>query len=276
MNVLDKLRDENWDVWTGIPYDLARMNDKEAVTVLLQALVDEDRDARWHATGFLGNYDDPRIIPVLKEAFLNDPDEYVRFTSAQALASIDAEYAADLMMTQVNKANSPYSQEAAAWLLSEMKDKRVIPFLVKRLDNPDTRKDAALELARFGDKRAVPALMGMLPESPEYKYTSNSAEEGIIGALVKIGDKRCIPVLLGHKDYAPVFLQKLRSRFQESSVDIPPDFEMSLISPLIEIAKSDPSWDTRYKAGDVLGNMSDPSLAPIFGKIFLETDMESN
>lgn len=271
LTTLDKLRTIDWDIWPDAGYDLALMGEESAIDVLLQAVKDESRDARWHAAGFLGNYDDPRILPGLETAFLTDPDDSVRLALARALAGIDADYAAEVFLSQFDEAGDPAGREIAVWLLGEMGDARVVPSLVKRLDDPAARRDAALELARFRDKRAVPALIEMLPDSPDYEYSKYSAGN-IVDALVRIGDTSCISVLFGDESLRPVFLNALISHLRSKPVGVPFDFIKPIVAPLIEMTDRTLPGEIRGQAARVLGYMSYPQLAPTFGKIFVETD----
>ncbi|MFC1712401.1 HEAT repeat domain-containing protein [Candidatus Poribacteria bacterium] len=272
LDVLEKLSNSSQDIWSGAGYDLALMEKEAAIALLLQALTDESHETRWHSASFLDIYSDQSVLPRLREAFLNDTDEHVREVSARTLANINPAYAAEVLLGQIGRDGDPLAQKIAAGMLSEMGDRRVIPFLVQRLGNPDTQWDAALGLGRFGDKRSVPALIGMLPDSSDDRYTKYYSTENIVEALLRIGDVRCIPALLNDENARPVFLNRLRSHIRRKSEDTPSDFALTMTPLLIDIVKKSPSSQIRSRAADALGNVDEPALAPIFGKLFLETD----
>jgi len=236
--------------------------EEDAVPFLLRALTDKNREARWHAAKFLRGYADPRALPGLTAAFLNDSDEHVRSQSAWALASTDAEYTADLMVNQLGDAEDSIAQDIAVSLLSAMEDPRVIPTLVRRLENPDTRKDAAFKLARFKDKRAVPALTEMLrivdwEVWADYPWEDRDAAERAMEALVQIGDESSIPILL----------KMLDSPLQEEAARVLHNFGAPVVLPLLEMMKQTASRTNRDRIAHVLENIHDPQLAPTFGKI---------
>ncbi len=272
LDILEKLSTSSQDVWVGAGYDLALMEKEAAIALLLQALTDESHETRWHSASFLDIYNDQSVLPRLREAFLNDTDEHVREVSARTLTNINPAYAAEVLLGQIGRDGDPFAQKIAARMLSEMGDRRVIPFLVQRLGIADTQWDAALELGRFGDKRSVPALIGMLPDSSDDRYTKYYSTENIVEALLQIGDVSCIPALLDDKNAMPVFLNKLRSYIRRRSADTPSGFALTMTPLLIDIVKKSPSSQIRSRAADALGNVDEPALAPTFGKLFLETD----
>jgi HEAT repeat protein len=261
MSALDKLRSSDWEIWPDAAYDLALMGE-DAVPFLLNVLTDESRDARWHAVAFLGSYGDKRALPGLTRVFLNDRDEYVRFQAALALANTDVRYTAELMAGQLEKPKDPVAQDIAVSILSKIGDRRVIPTLVRRLENPATRKEAAFALARFKDERAAPALIEMLRVRDWRDQSETDLAERAVKALAQIGDRSAIPILV----------RMLKSPLGDEMAKILPDFGSAVVPPLLEMLRQTTSYRIRDRVIRALEHIHDPLLAPIYGRIFLETE----
>ncbi len=283
---LKKLREEDgYRSWQA-EYDLAEMGHEDAVTFLIKTLADESVDARRRATEFLQfKFPDPRAVPALTEVFSHDEDEYARKQAAYALACIDRKYAADLMVQHLN--SDAETQNIAVNLLSELKDKRVIPTLVKRLENFVEEKDghfrlsengsllpekealksisgAAFTLGEFGDKRAAPVLLRILT-SKEFDnyYNDDYILNPAVKYLTQFGDERLIPELvkfIGTRIHISEALQK---------------FAPVIVPALVENLKQ---TDGSTNAGNSirnaivteLGKIQHPEVAPIYGKLYLE------
>ncbi|MGB9597119.1 MAG: HEAT repeat domain-containing protein, partial [Candidatus Poribacteria bacterium] len=140
-------------------------------------------------------------------------------------------------------------------------------FLVQRLEDPNTKKDSAIRLARFKDKRAVPILMEMLASANDY------TQENILESLIKIGDKSCIPSIMGDKKTMFTFINVLAR--QEH---ISPEFGMAVVDSLLKLLEGksqSEGWQLQDRILDILRNIKNPSLAPIYGELFLESERGS-
>ena len=258
VKTLEKLRTADWDIWREAGYDLALMGDN-AVPFLIQTLTNESREVRWHACYFLRNsYPDSRALPTLTEVFLQDIDEYVRSTAANAIAEIDTTYARTLMIQHLDADENRTTQNIAVEVLSRFQDARVIPMLVSRLTDPETRTDAAFALGTFRDKRAVPVLLNILDE----KTLGSSFQERAAETLARIGDPQTLPTLVNLID----------SRFADNVVMELPQFGASVVPPLLEKFARNDSPEIRASIARVLRNIHAPELAPLYEQIYLETD----
>ena len=259
VKTLEKLRTADWNIWREAGYDLALMGDN-AVPFLIQTLTNESREARWHTCYFLRNsYPDPLALPTLTEVFLHDTDEYVRSAAADAIADIDTMYARNLMIQHLDADENRATQNIAVEVLSRFQDARVIPMLVSRLTDPETRMHAAFALGTFRDKRAVPVLLNILDE----KALDSSFQEQAAETLARIGDEQTLPILLNLID----------SRFADNVVMELPQFGASVVPPLLEKFARNESPEIRDRIASVLWNIHAPELAPLYGQIYLETDV---
>ncbi|MGB9595895.1 MAG: HEAT repeat domain-containing protein, partial [Candidatus Poribacteria bacterium] len=125
ITIIDKLRSTDQEVWAQVGYDLALMNDSDAVNLLLKALKDQNEYVRLHVIDFLDRYNDSRILPALQERFLSDK-ENIRIEAGKAIASIDPKYGSNLFISQLQKSGDTIGKNISIQLLSEMGDIRVI------------------------------------------------------------------------------------------------------------------------------------------------------
>ncbi len=266
ITIKDKLCSPDQEVWARVGYDLAIMNDNDALDILLNALRDQNELARLHAIAFLDRYNDKRILPALQERFLSDK-EAIRIEAGRTIASIDPRYASNLFISQLQKPGDTIGKNISVQLLSEMEDIRVIPFLLQRLEDPNTRKDSAIKLARFRNKRAVPILVEMLTSGNGY------AQENILKSLIRIGDPSCIPDIMNNRQIMPMFIKILSDQNY-----ISPEFGMAVVDSFLKLLEGksrSERWKLQERIIEILKNIKDPSLAPIYGKLFLESERNS-
>ena len=278
LDILQKLRTPDPNVWSEDGgYQLALMGER-TVPFLVQTLTDEDQYARQHAYTFLYRYyGDSRALPALTELFLHNEDDSIRRNAATLIAGIDAKYATELMMEHFNA--DEVTQDIVVDVLLMLKDERVVPVLVARLENPKTRTDAAFALSKFKDKRAVPVLLDIL-ELEDGKI-DNRSKKDVVEKLAYIGDERAVPALL----------ELLDTNLEADVVHLLPQFGTSIILPLQKMLEQlDDQQIARHILHDVHANrprvlmakkeivrqilrdIRDPKLAPIYGKIYLKSD----
>ena len=117
--------------WWGVRA-LASISDPRVVSILIEALADEDAAVRQCAALGLRLHPTPQAIAGLIDC-LSDEDHLVVELSADALAEI-GEQAVPALITVVEN------------------------------ENPKARLEAVRSLARIGDRRAIPVLFGVLDE----------------------------------------------------------------------------------------------------------------
>ena len=200
---------------------LARPNDEKAVAALVQAMVSENREARFHAHeaiisckavaalpqlakyvhhanrdvrekivrifGEIGGSDQ---VPYVTNA-LNDPDPVVRLAAVQALRKLQGAGTVEALETKCNDAD-PNVRAETARALGAIGDRKTVPKLVELLhdDNGFVRSAAAESLGQLGDRAATVALIQVLTgEKP--RPTQGSGQDGLVisaqpGALPEI------------------------------------------------------------------------------------------
>lgn len=287
-DILEKLRTPGWallpDFAVDAGADLILMGDA-AVPFLIQTLADETPVARRHAAGFLRDlFPDTRALSALTEVFLHDAYPGIRRTAAEAIACIDAEIARNLMFQHLedpdaskatdvpgefqygqavvpnqNTYTGETTQDIAVDMLCQLKDKRVIPTLVRRLADGGKRTDAAFALTKFKDKRAVPVLLNILNGKEGH-------EAEAVEALAKIGDERAVPVLLNLLDGPRIGYLDVVSAL--------PQLGTSVVPQLLKKLKKTESREIQGRIAKVLRHLHQPELAPVFGQLYLESEKE--
>ena len=262
--ILEKFKTTNFHNYDELVYDLYLMGD-EAFPFLIKSLTDEDPKVRESTIYFLENYyQDARALSALSVVFLHGNDSWMRSKAADIMSGIDAEYTKRLMLKNLNA--DAQTQNNTINVFLRLKDKRVIPLLVERLEDPKTspekKKLAVYALADFKDKRAVPLLLDMLKDPDIIE---------VVEKLAGIDDKRAIPVLLNifdpnsslAKRGSNILVQKVTTAMSQSG--------QSSLQALLESLKQTESEDVRRSILRVIRNVRDPKLAPFFAKVYLET-----
>ena len=260
--ILEKLRTTDVHVDVCVINDLYLMGD-DALPFLIQTVTDENQYARQKAVSLLANYyADPNALSALTTTFLHNTDDQIRGSAAWAIASIDTEYAKQLMVKHLN--SDVKTQEIAVELLSALKDERVIPKLIERLEDPkaslEIRRSAAYALADFKDKRALPVLLDML-DTPE------SQGSALIKSIIHIGDEQTIPELLNLYD-SVIGWDEAHELSQ---------FGVAIVPPLLEmLAQTEPgdieSMNVRSWIFHILHNIRTLESASFFESVCLETN----
>jgi HEAT repeat protein len=189
---------------------LARPNDEKAVAALVQAIVSENREARFHAHeaiisckavaalpqlakhvhdsnrdvrekvirifGEIGGGDQ---LPYVKEA-LNDPDPVVRLAAIQALRKLQGPGLLETLQAKCNDTD-PNVRAESARALGAIGDRKAVPKLVELLhdDNGFVRSAAAESLGQLGDRTATVALIQVLTGEKPHAATG-SDQEGLV------------------------------------------------------------------------------------------------
>jgi HEAT repeat protein len=200
---------------------LARPNDEKAVAALVQAIVSENREARFHAHeaiisckavsalpqlakhvhdsnrdvrekivrifGEIGGSDQ---VPYVTDA-LNDPDPVVRLAAVQALRKLQGVGMVESLETKCNDAD-PNVRAESARALGNIGDRKAVPKLVELLhdDNGFVRSAAAESLGQLGDRTATVALIQVLTGEKPHP-AQGSEQDGLVisaqsGALPEI------------------------------------------------------------------------------------------
>ena len=98
------------------------------------------------------------------------------------------------LLLRALKSSDPTMRIAAAWILGEVGDEKVVEpliYVLRHDDNPLVQKGVAWALGKIGDERAAKPLIEVL-----YNNDSPMVRESVAWALGKIGDKRAVEPLI--------------------------------------------------------------------------------
>jgi HEAT repeat protein len=167
----------------------------------------------------LGRLKDPRVLPILLDAFKKGKDSYYRLAVVNAIGDLgDKEAAAFLLEILVDDKEFSGARMAAARALGKFGDARAVEPLLQILRderaNKDMKRDAASVLGTFRDRRAVEPLISILINRNEVIWLRVAAAS----SLGNIGDERAIGPLQEAlkdpyiKDTAQAAIEKIRMK----------------------------------------------------------------
>lgn len=200
---LNLLRDNQAkeEIWTRLspPNSLAReesyLGEFEFEGIMRHLFQDPEPELRIQALKYFSYCGSKLGRPYLLKG-LNDPDHQMRFNAALSLSSrryLDGA-AIPVLMTSL-EADDPKvrqdSTEALTELLTVLKERAMIPNLIKLLgqQNSKGRASAALVLGEIGDTHAIPSLLAALADR-DTELQVNAAE-----ALGQLRAKEALPAL---------------------------------------------------------------------------------
>lgn len=174
--------------------DETRGQGLDAFEALLKAAQNqgEDADLRAVVCWILGQLGKKRAAPALIAALDSSATNVVQ-EAAKSLGLIRSEKALQPLMAVLQRSENPDQQEAAAYGLGTLGDKRAIGALVRTLGNPEVsprvRGYCAEALANLGDPAASFTLLATLDDSAvEVRFWS-------VYALGELKEQRAIPKL---------------------------------------------------------------------------------
>ena len=182
----------NTEFIKSVLISLGKTDHLQVIELLIAALNDSDESVRWSAADALGNIGNERAVEALIAA-LNDSDKSVRRRAANALGNIGNERAVNALIAALNDSDG-WVRKSAANALGNIGNERAVNALIAALNDSDgwviIIRSAANALGKIGNERAVNALIAALNNSD--KYVRRSAVE----ALGKIGNERAVNALI--------------------------------------------------------------------------------
>ncbi len=191
--LLTALNDPEPTVARAAAHAIAAIGDPASVDGLIQALLSAPNHVQWAIEPTLAKINPNwASSPAAKNTMpshlrrLEDPDEYVRQSSAGVLESIGDARAFDAFIKAAGDRN-PYVRALAVRILGKIGDRRAVDALAHALEDEShsVREDAARALGKIGDARATPSLVAAL----------GSVREAI-AALGLVGDAACVMPLI--------------------------------------------------------------------------------
>ncbi|MHC4660620.1 MAG: HEAT repeat domain-containing protein [Planctomycetota bacterium] len=159
-------------------YILGSTGDPEVVEPLIGALTkDPECTVRWYAAIELGHIGDQRAVYPLIHALSNDPDPGVRRHAAGALGDLGNSMAVDALLDALLERKILYAAEA----LGQIADNRVVPQLIKLLEDPqyiNTLPSLIPALGAIGDERAVGPLISVM-DNTSWDYNACCAAQAL-------------------------------------------------------------------------------------------------
>ncbi len=217
----------------------------DSVAEHIAALKDEDWGIREDAAMALGESRDPRGVSPLIEA-LRDSDRAVKTAATSALTAIGGPAVVDLSYCLQDPDLSV--QEAAASILSEIADERVLEPLESALLSQDwvVRMHAARAVGRLGHSRSVETLVLLLQDKVP------AVRDEAIAALVSMGESAVEPLVVALEDQD--WRVRLRATEALCVVKSP-----TAVEPLVGLLQRDPDTAVRQEAARALGQIGDES-----------------
>lgn len=174
-----------------------RTDNPRLLNALFAACSDEDAGVRWSALRALANSRDPRLVEI-SFALAGDADASVRREALQHIAGQPGDRASKVLIAALGDADEGI-RAAAAGYLGERRDPRTADALLDLARKPDAPFSALAALATLRDPRVIPLLIPRLePEDeadfffPSYQmdtaakalaYLGAAAYEPLTGAL---------------------------------------------------------------------------------------------
>ena len=160
-------------------YELGRLQIKEAVGPLIEALRDPSYEVRWNAAVALGNIGDPRAIEPLRQALQQDTDVSVQVCAVRSLGKFREPQLTRELLPYL-KASNRGLRMAACWGVGELGDPTLATEITPLLNDPDeeVRFVAAVELGRFKNEEAKKVLEKMKQsKTPFYREKATEVLE---------------------------------------------------------------------------------------------------
>ncbi len=233
----------------------------DSVAEHIAALKDEDWGIREDAAMALGEARDPRGVGPLIEA-LRDSDRAVKTAATGALTAIGTPAVVDLSYCLQDPDLSV--QEAAASILSEIADERVLASLHSALLSRDwvVRMHAARAVGRLRNPGSVETLVLLLQD------TVPAVRDEAIAALVSIGESAVEPLVtaLGDQDW------RVRLRATEALCVLK---SRTAVEPLVSLVRGDPDTAVRQEAARALGQIGDATAVEALLEVVEEPRLQA-
>lgn len=171
---------------------LSKVNNPEAHRALLPMLGDNDRDVRSATVELVKGLPEPEIEQIVSSALSRTDNPLIQLSAIQLIGELRRASCIELLGDLVGRDDVDLDvKNAAAAVLSTMKDRLDVPDLIARTTDSDrqVRNRAIRLLALHGGTIAVDALLALLSHPDRY------VRRQAVFALGDAGDARAIPAL---------------------------------------------------------------------------------
>jgi len=144
---------------------IQRMEDKNDLDGLIEALYDENESIRIEAVDALGRIGDPKAVEPLIMNF-TDENKNLRTKIAASLGKIGDNRAVQPLINALTDKEDVVKEEAII-ALGKIKDEKAVKYLIKMLNNKNEliKADAVTALGSIGSPKAVPSLIKLLDDN---------------------------------------------------------------------------------------------------------------
>lgn len=153
---------------------LGYAHDRASLTLLRQALTDQNIDVRLGAAAALTHYNDPAGVAYLTAA-IHDQDQVTRRHAAQLFDDMAFDAGHPILVAALSSSDSDVQLAAVKTLGTGGGDPEVelLGALLRGSKDPITRADIAWSLGRIGSPNGIVMLLGMVQETdPAVRYTA--------------------------------------------------------------------------------------------------------
>jgi len=259
-SLIEALEDQSWEVRKGAATVLGQLRNPQATSALVKLLNDQMGDIGREAVIALGEIRDSSAVPELIKILEDQTKQGLHYETIIALGKIadersklalravllrpydkllhEAAEAAllamgDLPLSRFSerlKSTSDFDRQAAVRVLGEMRNRTVVPELIKLLKDKDSfvRQLTVEALGKIGDERAISELLESWKSDSGGFVREKSAQ-----VLVEIYDERLIPVWIDSLQSNNDVLRENAKRMLVAHINDAP-----VLSALIEASKN--------------------------------------
>lgn len=186
---IEALSNKNPEVRRWAAFSLGKIKDGIAISALVEALGDEDKEVSENATTALINIGESVIKSVI--AALESKNEFARQSAIFVLKALHSKQALKPLTILLLKDPNFEVRLLSASALGELKNQKAVGFLIQALrdENPFVVCSASEALGKLGNKRAIKALLANLNnKNALIRYCA-------VEALGEIGGEPVLPFL---------------------------------------------------------------------------------
>jgi HEAT repeat protein len=176
----------------SIAHALAAAGDKDGFAYLQKKLSDKEEQVRDSVVGLLGAVEDPKVVPLLRGAFVADPSATVRTTAAASLAHFKDPSGLTLLREALDDIDFRV-RLGVAIALARMDYTTAKPLVVRALQSEDplVRTNALKVVGDNADVAVLPMVLDSVGRERD-RYVQSQA----LWTIGKIGDAKAVPPVI--------------------------------------------------------------------------------
>lgn len=243
---------------------------RKVVDAFIGALDDEDEQIRRQAAHMLGEIEDERAIPALRETLKNDSSREVRRAALWALSEMDTDEIMPVLLDLAVEETDDEARRQLAWMIgenAERGDRQAGEVLMRLLKDQDAevRATAVWALAEMEYAPALEALVGMTEDS------NDEVRERAVWAIAELADEARSDAALGALTKA---LSSSSSQVRETAAWALGEMDDPRAVDVLIRAMEDSNPEVRKKVIWALGEIEDPRAVGVLTKALKDSDRE--